>query len=196
MYVTCNVASQATANPVDGKACSSTKGGLLRYIPNTYSIHKVSSLKFAYFQVKLSRYITSPSEKTRPESWPGDYMGKANPGLAVVIIPPLPPNVTSGQAEPQQNPSLENHAHPPRVVYCIPNTYSIHKVSSLKFAYFQGKLSPYMIKMYRYEFFTVFDLISALVPKIAHPDRFRKTCAARLAHSSTGVWISYIKFTR
>ena len=35
--------SQATANPVDGKACSSTKGGLLRYIVNTYSIHKVSS---------------------------------------------------------------------------------------------------------------------------------------------------------
>ena len=105
LYVTCNVQpSQATANPVDGKACSSTKGGLLRYIPNTYS--------------------------------------------------------------------------------------------SLKFAFFQGKLSRYMIKMYRYEFFIVFDLISALVPKIAHPDRFRKTCAARLAHSSTGVWISYIKFTR
>ena len=54
--VTC---SQATANPVSGKACSSTKGGLLRYIPNTYSIHKVSSLKFAYFQGKLSRHITS-----------------------------------------------------------------------------------------------------------------------------------------
>ena len=33
LYVTCNVQpSQATANPVDGKACSSTKGGLLRYI--------------------------------------------------------------------------------------------------------------------------------------------------------------------
>ena len=30
-------------NPVGGKACSSTKGGLLRYILNTYSIHKVSS---------------------------------------------------------------------------------------------------------------------------------------------------------
>ena len=28
---------------VIGKACSSTKGGLLRYIPNTYSNHKVSS---------------------------------------------------------------------------------------------------------------------------------------------------------
>ena len=71
--------SQATANPIGGKACSSTKGGLLRYIPNIYSIHKVSSLKFAYFQGRLSRHITSPSEKTRPESWPGDYMGKATP---------------------------------------------------------------------------------------------------------------------
>ena len=40
----CNVQpSQATANPVVGKACSPTKGGLLRYIPNTYSNHKVSS---------------------------------------------------------------------------------------------------------------------------------------------------------
>ena len=72
----CNVQpSRATANPVGGKACSPTKGGLLRYIPNTYSIHKVSSLKFAYFQERLSRHITSPSEKT----WPRDYMGKATP---------------------------------------------------------------------------------------------------------------------
>ena len=47
--------------------------------PNTYSIHKVWSLKFAYFQGRLARHITSPSEKTRPESWPGDYMGKATP---------------------------------------------------------------------------------------------------------------------
>ena len=71
--------SRATSNTVSGKACSSTKGGLLRYIPNTYSIHLVSSLKFAYFQGRLSRYITSPSEKARPESWPGYYMGKATP---------------------------------------------------------------------------------------------------------------------
>ena len=51
--------SQATANPVGGKACSSTKGGSPCYIPNTYSIHKVSNLKFAYFQGKLSRYTSS-----------------------------------------------------------------------------------------------------------------------------------------
>ena len=34
--------SRATANTVGGKACSSTKGGLLRYIPNAYYNHKVS----------------------------------------------------------------------------------------------------------------------------------------------------------
>ena len=50
--------SQATANPVGGKACSSTKAGLLRYIPNTFSIHKVSSLKFAYLQGRLSRHTS------------------------------------------------------------------------------------------------------------------------------------------
>ena len=76
----CNrTAEPSHRNAVGGKACSSTKGGLLRYILNTYSIHKVSSLKFAYFQGRLSRHITSPSEKTPPESWPRDYMGKATP---------------------------------------------------------------------------------------------------------------------
>ena len=110
----CNVQpSRATANPVGGKACSSTKGGLLRYILNTYSILKVSSLKFAYFQGRLSYHITSPSEKTRPESGPEDYMGKAT-----IIIPPLSPNVTNGRDKPQQTPSVEKHAHPPRMVYC------------------------------------------------------------------------------
>ena len=104
---------QATANPVGGKACSSTKGGLLRYIPNTYSIHKVSSLKFAYFQGRLSRHITSPSEKTRPESWSGDYMGKAIPVWQLSLS-----HRTNSRSKPQQTPSVEKHAHPPRVVYC------------------------------------------------------------------------------
>ena len=78
--------SRATANPVGGKACSSTMGGLLRYILNTYSIHILQALNLplirctnVFFQGRLSRHITSPSEKTRPESWPGDYMGKATP---------------------------------------------------------------------------------------------------------------------
>ena len=64
------------------------------YTQHLLDSHLVSSLKFAYykqsicrsygctnvfFQGRLSRHITSPSEKTRPESWPGDYMGKATP---------------------------------------------------------------------------------------------------------------------
>ena len=53
--------SQATANPVDGKACSSTKGGLLRYILNTYSIHKVTSLKFAYYKHSICRLYVAPT---------------------------------------------------------------------------------------------------------------------------------------
>ena len=32
-----------------------------------------------FYQGWLSRQITFPSEKTRPESWPWDYMGKATP---------------------------------------------------------------------------------------------------------------------
>ena len=32
--------------------------------------------------------------------------------------PPLPPNVTNSRAKPQQTPSVEKHAHPPRVIYC------------------------------------------------------------------------------
>ena len=51
------------------------------------------------FQGRLSRHITSPSEKTRSESWPGNYM---HSGLAVVIIPPLPPNVMNSRSETQK----------------------------------------------------------------------------------------------
>ena len=58
--------SQVTANPVGGKACSSTKDGLLRYILNTYSIHKVSSLKFAYFQGRLSPLHYFPLREDLP----------------------------------------------------------------------------------------------------------------------------------
>ena len=47
--------SQATANHIGGKACSPTNGGLLRYIHNTFSIHKVSSLKFAYYKHSICR---------------------------------------------------------------------------------------------------------------------------------------------
>ena len=35
--------SQATANPISGKACSSTKGGFTAQYSQLYSLHKVSS---------------------------------------------------------------------------------------------------------------------------------------------------------
>ena len=41
MHTVCNEQpSSSQSSPVGGKACSSTKGGLLRYIFNTYSIQK------------------------------------------------------------------------------------------------------------------------------------------------------------
>ena len=64
--------SQATANPVGEKACSSTKGGLLRYILNTYSISQSFEFEICilqalnmpllrctnvFFQGRLSRHI-------------------------------------------------------------------------------------------------------------------------------------------
>ena len=53
--------SQATANPVGGKACSSTKGGLLCYILNTYLVHKILSLKFAYYKHSICRLYVAPT---------------------------------------------------------------------------------------------------------------------------------------
>ena len=136
MHYNCNEQpSQATAKPVGGKACSSTKGGLLRYILNTNSIHKVSSLKFAYFQGRLSRHITPPSEKTRPESWPGDYMGKATPSggchhpTAATKCTEQPSPATANPVGGKACSSTKGG-----LLRYILNTYSIHKVSSLKFA--------------------------------------------------------------
>ena len=59
-------------------------------------------------------------------------------------------NIVKNSRAKSQNPSVEKHAHPPRVVYalCITNTYSIHKVSSLKFAYFQGRLSRHITSLF------------------------------------------------
>ena len=156
-----NRPSQATANSVGGKACSSTKGGLLRYIPNTYYNHKVSSFEFEIcilqalntaantlhqriFQGRLSRYITSPSERTRPESWPGHYMGKATPVWQLSLSHRCHQIKRTDRAKPQQTPSVEKHAHPPRVVYCaIYLTLTLitkFRVSSLKFAYYKHSI--------------------------------------------------------
>ena len=124
-------------------SCSSTKDGLLRYIPNTYSIHKVSSLKFAYFQGRLSRHITSPSEKTRLESWPGDYMGTATPFRQLSLSPTLATKCNERPSRATANPVGGKVCSSTKdgLLRYIPNTYSIHKVSSLKFAYFQERLS-------------------------------------------------------
>ena len=71
-----------------------------------------------FFQGRLSHHIACPSEKTRPESWPGDYMGKATPVWQLSLSHRCHQNVTYSRAKPQQTPSVEKHAHPPRVVYC------------------------------------------------------------------------------
>ena len=134
--------SQATANPIGGKACSSTKGGLLRYILNTYSIHKVSSLKFAYFQGRLFCHITSPSEKTRPESWPGKTWvrqlrsGSCHYPTAATKCNEQPSQATANPVGGKACSSTKGG-----LLRYILNTFSIHKVSSLEFAYFQGRLS-------------------------------------------------------
>ena len=52
-----------------------------------------------FYQGKLSRHITSPSEKTRPESWPVDYMGKATPVWQL--------SLSYRCNQPQQTPSVE-----------------------------------------------------------------------------------------
>ena len=61
--------------PVGGTACSSTKGGLLRYILNTYSIHKISSSKFAYYKHSIFRQYVAPT-----------YFFKG--GYPVTVLPP------------------------------------------------------------------------------------------------------------
>ena len=110
--------SQATANPVGGKACSSTKGGLLRYILNTYSNHKVSSLNFAYYKCNNYAADTLHQRIFQRDAIPSHYFplredssrvlalglhGEGNSGLAVVIIPLLSPNVTNSRAEPSHS---------------------------------------------------------------------------------------------
>ena len=73
-----------------------------------------------FFQGRLSRHITSPSEKSRPETWPGDYMGKATPFW----------RLSSSYLSSTKGGLLRY----------ILNTYPIHKVSSLKFAYYKHSI--------------------------------------------------------
>ena len=62
--------------------------------------------------------LLPPPRRLAPSLGLGTTWVRHYPGLAVVIIPPLPPNVKCSRAKPQQTPSVEKHAHPPRVVYC------------------------------------------------------------------------------
>ena len=92
-----------------------------------------------FFEGRLSRHITSPSEKTRPESWPGDYMGKATPFWQLsssqrchqMTVEPSHRNPVGGKACSSFKGGLLRY---------IINTYSIHKVSSLKCAYYKHSI--------------------------------------------------------
>ena len=131
--------SQATANPVGGKACSSTKGGLLCYIPNTYSIHKVSSLKFAYFQGNYPVTLLPPPRRLAPSldlgtTWVRQpRSGSCHYPTAATKCNERPSQATANPVGGKACSSTKGG-----LLCYIPNTYSIHKVSSLKFAYFQG----------------------------------------------------------
>ena len=57
-----------------------------------------------FFQGRLSRHIASPSEKTRPESWPGDYMGKATPFWQMSLSPTLATKCNEQPSQATANP--------------------------------------------------------------------------------------------
>ena len=75
-------------------------GGLLRYIPNTYSIHSLE-FEICIFPREAipSHYCPLREDSSRVLVW--GLHGQGNSVLAVAIIPPLPPNVT--KAEPSQS---------------------------------------------------------------------------------------------
>ena len=120
----CNVQPrQATANPIGGKACSSTKGGLLRYIPNTYSLHKVSSFTSTQYAANTLYQRIFPVTLFPPPRRLVPSLGLGTTWVRQLHSgsghhPTLPPNVTCSRDKPKQTPSVEKHAHPPRVVYC------------------------------------------------------------------------------
>ena len=121
-----------------------TSSGLLRYIPNTYSIHKVSSLKFAYFQGRLFRHITSPPPSPRrlvPSLGLGTtWVRQPRSGGCHHPTAATKCNVQPSQATANSVGGKACSSTKGGLLRYIPNTYSIHKVSSLKFAYFQGRL--------------------------------------------------------
>ena len=95
-----------------------------------------NTLHLRIFQGRLSRDITYPSEKTSGEdssrvlTW--GLHGQGNSSPAVVIIPPLPPNVTRSRDKPQQTPIGGKACSSTKggLLRYILYTYSLHKVSS------------------------------------------------------------------
>ena len=81
--------------------------------------HKVSSLKFAYFQWRLSplHYFPLREDSPRVLAW-GLYtwVRQLQSGSCHYPTAATKCNVQPSQAT--ETPSVEKHAHPPRVVYC------------------------------------------------------------------------------
>ena len=131
--------SQDTANPVSGKACSSTKSGLLRYILNTYSIHKVSSLKFAYCKHSICRYYVAPT-----------YFSKG--GYPVTLLPPprrLAPSLGLGTTWVRRLRSGSCH-HPTTATKCNeqPSQATANPVSGKACSSTKGGLLSYILNTF------------------------------------------------
>ena len=75
-----------------------------------------------FFQGRLSCHITSPSEKTRTESWPGYYLGKATRSGSCHY----PMAATKCNEQPSQA-TANPVGGKARVVYCI---YTQHLLDS------------------------------------------------------------------
>ena len=67
-----------THKPRRWKASSSPKVIYVAYIPTMFSKH-IEQGKLICILTFHKRYITFPSEKFRPETWPGKPVGKATP---------------------------------------------------------------------------------------------------------------------
>ena len=148
---------QATGNPVSGKACSPYKGGLLRYIINTYVLDS-QSFEFeicilqalnmtlirctnVFFQGRLSRHITSPSERLAPSLGLGTTWVK-QPRSGSYHYPTATTKCNEQPSRATANPVSGKACLSTKggLLRYILNTYSIHKVSSLKFAYYKRSI--------------------------------------------------------
>ena len=76
----CNVSRPAN-KPRQWKSMLTHQGWFNLLIYATFTLttnYRVRNLHI-YLYPTPRRHITSPSEKSRPETWPGNYMGKATP---------------------------------------------------------------------------------------------------------------------